>query len=208
MQSKPIIALTFDDGPSMYTTRILDSLQQHGGRVSFFVLGSKIEEHKGKIYRAAQMDCEIICHAWDHVDLTQLSKRAVNKQIVDTITAIAKITGTVSLTFRPPYGQVNEKVHKIAKNLGLAIVNWSLDPKDSYVETATADSVYNYIIDNIKDGDIVLCHDIRESTSAAMDRLIPELISRDYQLVTVTELMEKKYGKPEPGRLYPKLIKE
>jgi len=204
MQTKPIVALTFDDGPGEQTTRILDTLQQHGGKVSFFVMGNKVEEHKSKIYRASQMECEIICHAWDHSDFTKLTKRVIKKQIINTVTAIAKITGNVSLTFRPPYGRVNENVTKTAKKLGMGIVAWSLNTEDWDIQNITADAIYNKVINNITDGDIILCHDTGEATGTAMNRLIPELISRNYRLVTVTELLTKKYGKIEPGKLYSK----
>jgi len=202
MPTKPIIALTFDDGPSIHTSRILDTLQQHGGRVSFFVEGSKIDEHKSKVLRASHMECEIICHAWEHKDLTTLSSRAIKKQLIDTITAIAKVTGTVSLMFRPPYGGVNKKVEKIALKLGLAIIHWSADPEDWKIHNAGA--IYSYIMDNVKDGDIVLCHDNYDSTATAMSRVIPDLIAQGYQLVTVSELLIQKYGEIEPGRLYHK----
>jgi peptidoglycan/xylan/chitin deacetylase (PgdA/CDA1 family) len=198
--SRPIVALTFDDGPSIYTTRILDLLQLHGGRVSFFVMGSLIEEHKNKILRASHMGCEIICHSWTHLDFTKLSKRAIRKQLFNTIAAIASLTGNVSPMFRPPYGYINDRVEKVAQKLGLAMVNWSVDPKDWHVQNA--DAVYTAIMNEIKDGDIVLCHDVHSSTAEAMCRLIPELIELGCQLVTVSELLLHKHGKIEPGRLY------
>jgi peptidoglycan/xylan/chitin deacetylase (PgdA/CDA1 family) len=198
--SKPIVALTFDDGPSIYTTHILNTLQQHGGRVSFFVMGSLVEEHKSKIIRAMHMGCEIICHAWTHLDYTKLPKKAITKQIFDTVAAIAAVTGGVSPMFRPPYGYIDEKVKKISRKLGMAMVNWSVDPNDWDVRDA--DTVYSAIMRDIKDGDIVLCHDVYESTAEAMRHLIPELISQGYQLVTVSELLLHKYGSIEPGRLY------
>ncbi|MCL2820708.1 MAG: polysaccharide deacetylase family protein [Oscillospiraceae bacterium] len=197
---KPIVALTFDDGPSEYTTRLLDILQQCEGRVSFFVMGNKLEENKSKIHRALNMECEIICHTWDHPDLTKTSGRKIKKQLIDTITEIARITQKVSLMFRPPYGYFNEKVEKIAAKLGLAIILWSIDPRDW--ESQDAESVYNYIMKDIEDGDIVLCHDVHKSTIEAMERLIPVLTEQGYQLVTVSELLLHKYGKIEPGKVY------
>jgi len=197
---KPIVALTFDDGPDDNTTEILDLLLHHEGRVSFFVQGSKIAENKSKIRRASHMECEVICHCWDHDDFTKISKRKIKKQLVRTITEIAKITGKASLMFRPPYGFINENVEKVAQKLGLAIVNWSLDPEDWDVKDANI--VHAFIMSQVKDGDIVLCHDVYESTAQAMTRVIPELIARGFQLVTVSELLRQKYGAIEPGRIY------
>jgi len=194
------IALTFDDGPSIYTTRILNTLQQNEGHLSFFVMGSLVEEHKGKIYRASQMGCEIICHAWDHNDYTTLSKRAIKKQLFNTISAIAAVTGKVSEVFRPPYGNYNENVEKVARKLGLSIINWSVDSRDW--ENRDADMIYSTIMNEVKDGDIILCHDVYDSTAKAMSRLIPDLIAQGYELVTVSELLLSKYGDLEPGLLY------
>jgi len=163
-------------------------------------MGNKVEEHKSKILRAVHMECEIICHAWDHTDLTKLSKRAITKQLYDTIAAIAKVTGKVSLMYRPPYGNIDNKVIKVSRKLGLAIVNWSVDPKDWH--TKDAGEVYNAIMNEVKGGDIVLCHDVHEHTATAMSKLIPDLIAKGYQLVTVSELMTHKYGTITPGRLY------
>jgi len=197
---KPIVALTFDDGPSEYTTKILNTLQQYEGRVSFFVLGNRVEANKSKINRAVHMGCEIICHSWDHPDLTKISGSKIKKQLINTITAIAKITNGASLMFRPPYGYINKKVEKIANKLGLALILWSIDPRDW--ESRNADEVYNYIMKYVKDGDIVLCHDVHETTAEAMSRLIPDLTEQGYQLVTVSELLVHKYGEIIPGLTY------
>jgi len=198
--NKPFVALTFDDGPSEYTTHILDILHQYGGRATFFVTGNKVSENEGKILRAAHMGCEIVSHAWDHSDLTKISSRAIKKQLFNSIAAIAKVTGQVSLFFRPPYGYINKRVEKMALKLGLSIVNWSLDPRDW--ESKDADAIYTYIANNIQNGDIILCHDVYDSTAEAMSRLIPELIERKCQLVTVTELLLHNHKEIEPGKLY------
>jgi len=198
--TKPMVALTFDDGPSEYTSLILDYLQVHGGRVSFFVMGSLVEKHKSKIQRATNMWCEVICHAWTHQDFTKLSKRKIKKQLIDTIAAIATVTGNVLPFFRPPFGYINGDVEKVSKKLGLAMVNWSVDPKDWYTRDTKA--VYDAIMKEVKSGDIVLCHDVYDSTAEAMSLVIPELIAQGYQLVTVTELLLHRYGEIEPGRLY------
>jgi len=198
--NKPIVALTFDDGPSEYTSRILDALQQHGGRVSFFVTGSKIAEFKNKIFRAHQMECEILCHAWDHSDFTTLSIDEIATQISRTNDAIADITGSVSNIFRPPYGNVNKKVIKAAKKLDFAIANWSLDSKD--LESKDTDTILSNIMSTVKSGDIVLCHDVNDSTARAIELLIPELVERECQLLTISELLHYKYGSIESGKIY------
>jgi len=197
---KPVVALTFDDGPGIYTSRILDTLQHHEGRVSFFVEGRNIAKNKSTLLRAFNMGNEIICHTWNHHDMTTLSGRAIKKELFDTIAAIAKLTGTVSLMFRPPYGNINKKVEKISLSLGLAIIKWSLDTRDW--ETKDTEAIYTKIANEVTNGDIILCHDSIPATAEAMSRIIPELIAHDCQLVTVSELLHFKYGEIEPGRTY------
>lgn len=194
------IALSFDDGPSEHTTRILNTLQLNEGRLSFFVMGSKVEEHKGKIFRASQMDCEIICHAWEHKHFVELSAKEVKKQLLKTKAAIEGITGSVPPYFRPPYGEYNEKVAKVARKLGFSMVNWSLDTADW--DHKDAERVYTTIMNEAKDGDLVLCHDVYGSTAEAMSRVIPELIARGFELVTVSEILREKYGQLVPGEMY------
>ena len=194
------IALTFDDGPSDQTTRILNTLQQNEGRLTFFVLGNKVEEHKGKIYRASQMGCEIICHSWDHTHFATLSRWGVKKQLYNTVEAIAKVTGNVSLLFRPPYGEYDEKTARVARKLGLSMVNWTIDPKDW--ECRDEDTVYSVIMNEAKNGSIVLCHDVYESTAKAMSRVIPDLIARGFELVTVSEILREKFNELVPGKMY------
>lgn len=194
------IALTFDDGPSSATTRILNTLQQNEGRVTFFVMGSKVEEQKGKIFRAAQMGCEVLCHAWDHQRLTNMHKNVVKKQLYSTVEAIATVTGTAAPLFRPPYGEYDEKLGKITKKLGLSMINWSLDTRDW--DHKDSEIVYSTIMNKAKDGDVVLCHDVYDSTAEAMSRVIPELISRGFELVPVTELIRERFGELIPGKMY------
>lgn len=194
------IALTFDDGPSEHTTRILNSLQLNGGRVSFFVMGNRVEEYRSKIFRATQMGSEVICHAWTHEHLIELPKKDIRRQIFNTKKAIAAVTGTVIPLFRPPYGEYDEKVEKVAKRFGLSMVCWSLDSKD--YESRDADKIYTTIMNQAQDGDIVLCHDIYDTTAEAMSRVIPDLEARGFELVTVTELLRAKFGTLEPGKMY------
>jgi len=198
--NRPVVALTFDDGPSVVTSHILNLLQTHGGRVSFFVMGKHVQAHRTKILRAWGMWCDILCHSWEHDDHTKISKRAVSKQIVDTCDAIASVTGDFLPLYRPPYGHADKRLSKLTEKLGLSMVNWSLDPMDW--DSMNAGAVSSFILDNVVDGDIVLCHDIYESTGEAMSIVIPSLISRGFQLITVSELLYRRYGTLEYGVLY------
>lgn len=197
---KPMIALTFDDGPSyMYTSRVLKQLKKYNARATFFVLGSKLGNPtvQGLIQQSVQNGNEIASHTYNHKQLTAISGAEVNWESEATQQAIRKITGSDPLLTRPPYGAYNDTV-KV--NVDTPLVLWSIDTRDW--QTRNADSVVASVLNNVKDGDIVLMHDIYDSTASAAERLIPELVNRGYQLVTVSELAEYKKIKMRAGQSY------
>ena len=142
--------------------------------------------------RATEIGSEVIGHSWDHRDLTRLSVQQITNQINDTSNLIEEVTGISPQLFRPPYGATNQRVVDVARSLGYGIVRWSIDPQDWRYRDA--EHVYNFIMDRVVDGSIILLHDIRPTTAEAMTYLIPSLISAGYQLVTVSELIEHVYG--------------
>ncbi|MCL2361381.1 MAG: polysaccharide deacetylase family protein [Defluviitaleaceae bacterium] len=197
----PMIALTFDDGPSIYTGMILDILEAHGGNATFCVLGNRIHYHPGILRRAVEMGSEVIGHSWDHSNLTRLNANAITNQITRTSTAIEEATGQAPPPiFRAPYGLTNTRVVSTSRDLGYALLHWSVDPQDWYHRDA--DVIYNNIMSRAIDGSIVVAHDIRISTVEAMERVIPSLIEEGFQLVTASELIAYFYGELEPGDIY------
>jgi peptidoglycan/xylan/chitin deacetylase (PgdA/CDA1 family) len=195
-----MIALTFDDGPSKFTPQILDLLERHNARATFFTVGNLLHSRRDIVTRAVSLGCEVSGHSWDHQDLTTLSADEVKKQILDTAAAIHTITGVKTAMFRPPYGSVDEQLRNVSAEIGFAIVNWSIDTLDWHIRDA--DAVYNVIMREVGDRAIILCHDLYASTVEAMERVIPELLSQGYQLVTVSELLSYAHDSLEAGRLY------
>ena len=186
--ARPMIALTFDDGPhNRHTDRILDLLEQYDGRATFFVLGNLVNGNSDVVARAHQNGNEILGHSWNHRNLTNLSNEELRSQILDTSAIIESVTGVQGNMFRAPFGAVNDNVRNVAEELGFSIVSWSVDPRDW--DHRDANRTYTSIINNARAGSIVVLHDIHGSTADAMERVIPELVSRGYQLVTVSELL-------------------
>jgi peptidoglycan/xylan/chitin deacetylase (PgdA/CDA1 family) len=197
---KPMVALTFDDGPSKHTARILDLLERYNARATFCTVGNLLGSRRDTVARAAALGCEVIGHSWDHKNLTKLTDAEIKKQLLDTSAAIEAITGVKTRLYRPPYGAVSDKVRNVSRELGFAIINWSVDPLDW--KTRDADAVYNAIMRDVADRAIVLSHDSYATTAAAMERVIPELISQGYQLVTVSELLSDAHDSLTPGQVY------
>ncbi len=203
-KTQPAIALTFDDGPSKNpTTRILDVLESYQVHATFFVMGYKAEDYADQLKRAKALGCELGNHSYNHPKLTAISDSKAEKQISRTRKLVKKVTGTAPSLVRPPYGSYNDTVLSLLK---APAILWSLDTRDW--KTRDADSTVNAVLSDVKDGDIVLMHDVYEPTADAVERLVPELIDRGYQLVTVHELAALKGEKLKKGKTYIRLTTE
>ena len=195
------IALTFDDGPSQFTDYILDILEQYDARATFFVLGNRVHSGADIIRRTVELGNEVAGHSWNHRNFAGLSADAIRAQMKDTSAAIEYVLGEPPPPFfRPPYGIVTSRVRRVAEELEYSIINWSIDPKDW--QNRDADTIYRLVMENAVDGGIVLLHDIRIYTKEAVERIVPGLIEKGFQLVTVSELLEYLYYDLEPGSVY------
>ncbi|MGN1097344.1 MAG: polysaccharide deacetylase family protein [Clostridia bacterium] len=198
--NKPMVALTFDDGPGPYTDRILDCLEKYGAKATFFVVGNRLSKYPSVLKRQAELGMEIGCHTWSHTQLTTLGAGGIANQINSTNNKVLEIAGVYPSTLRPPYGSYNSTV-KSAANAPL--IMWSIDTLDW--KTRSADSTYNAVMNNVKDGDIILMHDIHSATADAVERIVPALIERGYQLVTVSQMGQYKKGGLQNGVVYGKM---
>lgn len=203
--NKPMIALTFDDGPSAHTERLLDIFEKYGGKGTFFVLGNLIKGRESTLKRISNQGHEIGNHSWNHRQFTKLDEKDLTDQIMMTRAKILDVTGKDCLIVRPPYGACNDDVRAIGKELGVSYINWSVDTLDWKSKNAKA--VYNETMKNVKDGAIILYHDLHKTTVDAMEKIIPELINQGYQLVTVTQLLTYHGQSLEAGKMYYKQSK-
>ncbi len=197
---KPMVALTFDDGPSAHTDRLLDAFAEHGGKGTFFVVGNLVSDRKDTVIRMAAEGHEIAGHSWNHRQLTTLGEEDLKKQIMNTRAKIYNIAGVDATLMRPPYGSFNDDVKAMCKEYGISMVNWSVDTLDW--KYRDADTVYQSVMKQAKDGAIILCHDLHGTTVDAMERAIPALLEEGYQLVTVTQLLTSQGGEIKPGNVY------
>lgn len=197
---KPMVALTFDDGPTTTTGKILDLLEQHGGRATFFMVGNSVQSKSDIVRRMVAQGSEVANHTWDHKPLNKLTAQEIRQQLQSTNDIIYSVSGVRPVLMRPPYGAFNEQVQSVTAEMDTPIVNWSLDTLDW--KTRSAAATYNAIMKDVRDGSIILCHDLHKETGEAMVTVIPELISRDYQLVTVSELLHTVQGGIKPGTVY------
>ena len=185
----PMVALTYDDGPSRFTTEILDVLGQYNSAATFFVVGERVNAYANAVKRAYEMGCEIGNHTYSHKSLTGIGAVMIQSQLAMTNTAVAHLTGVSPVVMRPPGGGYNRTVQQAA---GMPLILWSIDTLDWRTRNAAATRAE--VLSHVKDGDIVLMHDLYGPTAAASRSIVPELIGRGYQLVTVSELAQCRGG--------------
>ena len=187
-QVRPMLALTFDDGPGQYTDELLDCLEENNAHATFFMLGQNVAQYPDAPKRMLELGCEIGSHSWDHTQLTTIDIDAVAKQFSDTDNALIQACGQAATVARAPYGDGNSDIYNTVNK---PFFMWSLDTEDWKLMDADAD--YNAVMNgDLTDGTIILMHDIHEPSVQAALRLIPDLIAKGYKLVTVSEMAEAK----------------
>lgn len=196
--NKKMVALTYDDGPyTPVTGRILDCLEKNKARATFFVVGSRVDTYSDCIKREAKLGCEIANHTYSHTSLTKLSKSDIKNEIEKTDNLIKKYTGNSVNLVRAPGGAVNQTVKDSVSH---PLINWSVDTLDWSHRTAS--KTVSNIKANVRDGSIVLMHDLYSATADASETIIPYLVKNGYQLVTVSEMMDAKGVTMKNGNLY------
>lgn len=186
---KPVIALTFDDGPNTGTTNeVLDLLEKYGVRASFFVVGNSITPNtEGVIKRAFELGCEINNHSKTHSVMPNLSPEEIRKETAYVSDMVKKITSKDTKFFRPPYIAVNDVMYEnidMPFIAGIGCNDWE--------EKVTAEMRVSRIKEQLHDGVIILMHDSEgnSETVKALDTLIPYMLGEGYQFATVSELFE------------------
>lgn len=206
----PLIAITFDDGPDpVLTPRLLDLLKQRGIHATFFLVGKNAAAFPEVVRRIVAEGHEVGNHSWSHPLFTQLGKESVESQLRRTHDAIVKACGTAPLLYRPPYGAVSiAQRARIEATFGYPAILWDVDPQD-WKHPRTAQKVYDAIHHQTRPGSIILCHDIHETTIAAMPATLDDLTARGFRFATVTQLIAfatppELMGPPAPaGTLVP-----
>lgn len=198
--TRPMVALTYDDGPSSTATpRILKCLQDNGGRATFFMVGKQVVKSPDVLKQMVAQGCEVANHTYDHTLMTKVSPSELANQLVATNQVVSDACGISPVLMRPCGGAKTDAGMNIAGAISMPAILWSIDTLDW--KTRDASQTITNVLDNVKDGDIILMHDLYESTAEASETIIPELISRGFQLVTVSELSSYRGGMI-PGKSY------
>lgn len=195
---RPVVALTFDDGPRRSTTgELLDGLAQRGVHATFFLVGEMLEGNGDLVERMAAEGHQIGVHTYDHVWLTELSAVDFEKQVGRTRRLLTEMVGEGSYWLRPPYGGVDRGVEKRA---GSPVILWSVDPEDWDDKNVTR--IVEHIVSNVRDGDIILLHDIYPSSVEAALQVVDRLQERGFLFATVEELAQLRHIELKDGEVY------
>jgi peptidoglycan/xylan/chitin deacetylase (PgdA/CDA1 family) len=183
-KKKKTVALTFDDGPSDYTYKVLDVLKKYKIKATFCIVGDNVASYPKTTLRIQQEGHQLCNHSRDHADLTTLSTADAKKELTDCQKQIKTVTEVAPKVVRFPYGASNGKVLKIAKDLKLRNVKWDVDPldwKNPPPKTITA-----RILKATTPGDVVLLHDgggDRSHTVSSLPGTIAKLKKKGYTFV-------------------------
>ncbi len=195
-----LIALTFDDSPTAVTEKIVEAAEKFGVRLTLFCEGQKLNENSSQILKKAlKLGCEIGNHSFSHPALVSLDDDEIKREISSTTSLIEKYAGVSPRLVRAPYGAADERVLSL---IDYPFMNWNVDTLD-WDEKTTCEYIISSVLDNASDGSVVLMHSIYEKTAQALETIIPVLLERGFELVTVSEMYKRKGEELLCKKLYP-----
>ena len=196
--TKQYIAFTFDDGPSRANTiDIVNYLNDNKAHATFFELGNFMVNNQDIVKYVKENGMEVGSHTYSHINLKKKKIDKVAEEIDKTNAVYKEITGEDIKLVRTPYGAIN---NKIRDTFDYSFIMWSVDTLDWKYKDSNR--LYDYVVNNVKDGDIVLMHDIHATTKEGVERILPELYVRGYRVVSVSELSRIKNIELETHKIY------
>lgn len=193
------VALTFDDGPGMYTAKFLDFLREKDIKVTFFMIGNLISRYPETVKQMAADGHELGYHSYDHSFQTTIEISKVKSDFSKTQDILYELTGRKATVWRSPGGFYNDAT---LSAVALPHIYWSVDTRDWEPKNQNADFVKNSILSQAKDGAIILCHDIYESTVDGAIEAIKVMLDEGYEFLTVTELLSRHGETPQASVTY------
>ena len=186
------IALTFDDGPHPgRTPEILDILEKYQVKATFFVIGQNVEYYPEVFKRTVDEGHEIGNHTFSHSVLKSSNAKVIEKEIHDFNNAVHSVYNKDVLTIRPPEGEFSDSLRTFAQENDYKIILWSVDTLDW--THRSPEKIAETVLNETDSGDIILMHDYicgKSPTPEALEIIIPKLLERGFEFVTVSELLK------------------
>ncbi len=196
-QYDKVISFTFDDGPSDYTKDITDTLSANSSEATFFELGNKMKYNQEIVRYLIDNNMEIGSHTYSHKNLNSLTLKSIEEELNSANIIFNEITDKYIELTRTPYGNATESIKKI---INTPIIYWNVDTNDWLYRDANR--VAKHILDNVKDGDIILMHDTYPETLETLKLILPELKEKGYKITTVSQLAKEKNVRLIPHEVY------
>ena len=198
-RAEKYVALTFDDGPSgRYTRHLLEGLREREVKATFLLCGYRIAQYPQLTEQIFRESHEIGYHGYSHSPMHTMSRRDIARELEETQTLLPDSCKPIFL--RPPGGQCSDAVIQVAKARQLAILSWSVDPRDW--ATRNTSVVESAVLGKVGDGDIILLHDMTDSSVQAALDIVDQLKAEGFRFVTVSELAELRNRSIVPGKIY------
>jgi len=202
------VAITFDDGPSgRYTAALLEGLSQRHVHATFFLCGYRLRTFQNLAQQIRENGHEIGLHGYTHDSMAKMNLHGISQELTETASLLPD--GYYVNLMRPPGGMLTPDVRTAAKQQHLAIAHWSVDPKDWATDDTSL--IVRRVLDQVKDGDVILMHDMTDSSVEAALTLVDELHSRGFQFLTVSQLAMLRLYHLQSGEKYnsfPVIMKE
>ena len=198
-KQSPCVALTFDDGPSgRFTRALLDGLERRQVKATFLLCGYRLKDYPKEARRIQAEGHEIGLHGYSHSCMADMCQEELERELADTLALLPE--GCKPVFLRPPGGKYTDVVLEAARQADLGVLSWSVDPKDWAIQDPQV--VGDAVVRSVRDGDVILMHDMSDSSVEAALNIIDALKARGVRFVTVTELARLKGVTIEPGKVY------
>lgn len=202
---EPKIALTFDAAwGNEDTKQILDILEKHDVKVTFFMTGGWVSSYPDDVKAILEAGHDLGNHSENHKNMSQLSDAEKTEELMSVHNKVKELTGYEMFLFRPPYGDYDDAVVENAKQNGYYTIQWDVDSLDwkDYGADAIIDTVCNH--KHLGNGSIILCHNGAKYTAQALDAMITNLKEQGYEFVPLSELIYREnYEMNHEGRQIP-----
>ena len=198
-ENEKLVALTFDDGPSgRFTRRLLDGLAERNAKATFLLCGYRMEQYPELTQRIWREGHEIGVHGYSHTSMKDMCSQETAREIRKTVALLPD--GCKATFLRPPGGLCSGCIQSESGEFGMSILHWSLDPKDW--NTRDANAVYRSVVSRVRDGDVILLHDMSDSSVDAALAMVDTLQKQGFTFVTASELAHRRNTALLPGRKY------
>lgn len=198
-RAEKYVALTFDDGPSgRFTRALLEGLEERGVKATFLLCGYRLEQYPREAEQIFRAGHEIGLHGYSHACMADMDRKTLEREIRDDLALLPQ--GCSPVFLRPPGGKWSDTLLTVAKEQGLGILSWSVDPRDWASQDAA--QICEAVVRTVQDGDVVLLHDMSDSSVEAALAIVDELKAQGFNFVTATQLARLKGVTIEPGGVY------